>query len=242
MHGRVNPEVDSRQKALAAHLAQIRLFARVDAQVRIEITLADEHLLAHHARILAIVRAGVYLLMALAKTFGDETATADLADVRLHAEVTILVVQQRLLRLEVLSARCARIRLHVRVHSLVYDEIALTLESLAASRAIVIELTGVGGRVLRETDLAAKRLLARRALKRLLARVLAHVFLQFVIRSILLAARHAHLRTPLLPHHRFLLLRLTAVVAALLLRRRIHLRVIFFLIDLRLAHVALFLV
>jgi len=85
MHGRVDLEINPCQESLSAHLAQIRLLARVNAQMRVEVTLADKHLVAHRARILAIVRARVDLLMTLAETLGDETAAADLAHVRLHA-------------------------------------------------------------------------------------------------------------------------------------------------------------
>jgi len=58
-----------------------------------------------------------------------------------------------------------------------YNEIALALESFAACGAVVVKLACVCGRVLREADLAAKRLLARRTLKWFLACVLAHMFL-----------------------------------------------------------------
>lgn len=58
-----------------------------------------------------------------------------------------------------------------------YDQIALTLESLTTRGAVIIELTRVCGRVLREADLAAERFLARHALKRFFAGVLTHVFL-----------------------------------------------------------------
>jgi len=187
----------------------------VNTQVRVQVTLADEHLVAHRAWVLAIVGAGVYLLMALAETLGDETAATDLAHVWLHTEVTILVIQQRLLCLEILTTLGARVWLQIRVHSLVYNEIALALESLAARRAVVVELTRVRGRVLRETDLAAKRLVACRTLKRFLARVLAHVLLQFVIRLVLLAAFRTHFRSPLPSHRRLFLLPFLIVIALL---------------------------
>ena len=66
----------------------------MNAQVRVQVTLADEHLVAHRAWILAIISAGVYLLMTLAEALSDETAAADLAHVWLHAEMTILMIQQ----------------------------------------------------------------------------------------------------------------------------------------------------
>lgn len=111
MHGRVYLKIDPSQKSLAAHLTEIWFLASVYTQMRIEVTLADEHLVAHHAWILAIVHARVYLLVALTKAFGDKTAATYLAHVRLHAQVTVLMVQQRLLRLEVLATRVTRIRL-----------------------------------------------------------------------------------------------------------------------------------
>jgi len=77
-----------------------------------------------------------------------------------------------------------------------YDEIAFALESFAAGGTIEIEFTRVRGRVLCEADLAAKCLFACRTLKRLLACMLAHVLLQFVIRSILFTAFVARLRSP----------------------------------------------
>lgn len=92
MHGRVNLEINPRQESLSTYLAQIRLLACVNAQMRIEITLADKHLVAHRARVLAIVRARVYLLMTLAEALGDETAATDLAHVRFYAEMTVFVV------------------------------------------------------------------------------------------------------------------------------------------------------
>jgi hypothetical protein len=161
------------------YLAQVGLLARVDPEVGVEVALADEHLVADDAGVLPVVHAGVYLLVALAEALGDEAPAAYLAGVGLDAHVPVLVVQQGLLRLEVLAAGRAGVGLEVRVDALVDDQVALALEALAAGRAIEVELAGVGGRVLGEPDLTAEGLLAEDALERLLARVLAHVLLQF---------------------------------------------------------------
>jgi len=99
----------------------------------------------------------------------------------------------------------------------VYDKIALALETLAARGAIIIVLTRVRGHVLREADLTAERLVARRALERLLTCVFTHVLLQLIVRSVLLAALGADLRSPLPSHRRLLFLPLLIVVT--LLRR-----------------------
>lgn len=220
VHGRVNLEVDSREESLAAHFAQIRLLARMDALMRVKVTLADEHLVAHRARKLTIVRAGVYLLMALAETLGYEATATDLTDEWLQAEMTVFMVQQRLFRLEMLAARLARIRFHVRMNSLVYNEIALGLKSLAARGTTVIELAGMRGRVLREADFAAERFPAHGALKWFLACVLAHVLLQLIIRPILLATLRALFHGPLASHCRLFLLFVRIVVALLRQHRR----------------------
>jgi len=172
----------------------------MDALMRIEITLADEHLVAYRAWKLAIVCARVYLLMALAESFGDETAAASFANERLHAEMAIFVIQQRLLRLEILTTSLARIWFQIRVHSLVYDKIALALKSLATCGATVIKLTCMHSRMLRKTDFTAKCFSAHSALKRFFACMLAHVFLQLVVRPILLAAFRAFFHGPLASH------------------------------------------
>jgi len=172
----------------------------MDALMRIEIALADEHLVAYRARKLAIVCAGVYFLVALAEALGDETTAASLANERFHAEMAVFVIQQRLFRLEILTASLARIRFQIRVHSLVHNKIALALKSLATRGATVIKLTCMHSRMLRKTDFTAKCFSAHSALKRFFACMLAHVLLQLVIRSILLAAFCALFHGPFASH------------------------------------------
>lgn len=111
----------------------------------------------------------------------------------------VLVVEQRLLGLEILPASFTGIGLQIRVHSLMYDQVALALEPLAACGAAVVELSRVGRRVLGQSNFTAKRLLAHGALKGLFTRVLSHVLLQFVVGPVLLAAMRANLGRPFLP-------------------------------------------
>ena len=95
--------------------------------------------------------------------------------------MSILMIEERLLRFKVLVARGAGVGLDVGVDTLMNDEVTLALEAFATRLAAVVELTSVGGRVLGQTDLATECLLADHALVWFFACMLAHVFLQSLI-------------------------------------------------------------
>lgn len=104
---------------------------------------------------------------------------------------------------------------------MVNDEITFALKTLATGGAIVIKLAGVGRCVLSQTDFAAECFLAEQTLERFFSCVFSHVFLQFVIRAILLAALSTNFRSPFLADVRL------SLCCLLLVSRICHRRAIF---------------
>lgn len=73
VHCRVDFQINSRQEPFTTDLAQVGLFPGVNPQMRVQIALAHEKLVANCARVLSVVRSRVDLLVALAEALRIKT-------------------------------------------------------------------------------------------------------------------------------------------------------------------------
>jgi hypothetical protein len=107
-------------------------------EVRVQIRLAHKQLLAHGTRVLPVIIARMYLLVALTQALRNEPSATYLTAVRFHAHVPILVIQERLFGFETSRASFAGVGFVGAVYTLVDDQIGFVLEALTARITLVL--------------------------------------------------------------------------------------------------------